>query len=161
MTSDMRSRPGASRIAGMAHHGTSSIEIDASAQELMDIASDVEAYPDWLPDVKAVEVHARDGEGRPTSATMTVDVTIKEVTYTLEYEYDGVDRMAWTSRPGGDVKHIEGSYDFQVNDDGGTTATYDLAIDPGFPVPGFLLKRAAKHITSAALDGLKARAEEG
>jgi hypothetical protein len=58
------------------------------------------------------------------------------------------------------VKSIEGSYLFEINDAGGTTVTYDLAIDPGFPVPGFLLKRAAKHITSAALDGLKARAEE-
>ncbi len=144
----------------MAHHGTSSIDIDASADELMAIVSDVEAYPDWLTDIKQIEVLDTDAEGRPTAATMTVDVTLKEVTYTLDYEYDGVERMSWTSRPGGDVKSIEGSYDFQVNDDGGTTATYDLAIDPGFPVPGFLLKRAAKHITSAALDGLKARAEE-
>ncbi len=145
----------------MAHHGTSSIDIDATAEDLMGIVTDLEAYPDWLPDVKRVEVHGTDPEGRPTAATMTVDVTIKEVTYTLDYEYDGVDRMSWTSRPGGDVKLIEGSYEFGINDDGGTAVTYDLAIDPGFPVPGFLLKRAAKHITSAALDGLKARAEEG
>ena len=84
-----------------------------------------------------------------------------KITYTLDYEYDGVERMAWTSRPGGDVKHIEGSYEFEINDEGGTTVTYDLAIDPGFPVPGFALKRAARHITAAALDGLKARAEDG
>jgi ribosome-associated toxin RatA of RatAB toxin-antitoxin module len=126
----------------------------------MAIAADLEAYPDWLPDVKRVEVLGHDDEGRPTASEMTVDVTIKEVTYTLDYEYDGVERMSWTSRPGGDVKSIEGSYLFEINDAGGTTVTYDLAIDPGFPVPGFLLKRAAKHITSAALDGLKARAEE-
>jgi ribosome-associated toxin RatA of RatAB toxin-antitoxin module len=144
----------------MAHHGTSTIDVDATAEELMAIAADLEAYPDWLPDVKRVEVLGHDDEGRPTASEMTVDVTIKEVTYTLDYEYDGVERMSWTSRPGGDVKSIEGSYLFEINDAGGTTVTYDLAIDPGFPVPGFLLKRAAKHITSAALDGLKARAEE-
>lgn len=145
----------------MAHHGTSTIDIDASGHELMSIVSDLEAYPDWLPDVKSVEVPDRDADGRPLAATMTVDVTIREVTYTLDYEYDGLDRVAWTSRPGGDVRLIEGSYSFEMNDAGGTTVTYDLAIDPGFPVPGFLLKRALKHITSAALDGLKARAEEG
>jgi ribosome-associated toxin RatA of RatAB toxin-antitoxin module len=144
----------------MAHHGTSQIDVDATAEDLMAIAADLEAYPDWLPDVKRVEVLGHDDEGRPTASEMTVDVTIKEVTYTLDYEYDGVERMSWTSRPGGDVKSIEGSYLFEINDAGGTTVTYDLAIDPGFPVPGFLLKRAAKHITSAALDGLKARAEE-
>lgn len=145
----------------MAHHGTSSIDVDATQSELMAIVTDIEAYPDWLPDVKQVDVLERDAEGRPTASTMTVDVTIREVTYTLDYEYDGDERMAWTSRPGGDVKSIEGSYTFEINDDGGTTVVYELAIDPGFPVPGFLLKRAAKHITAAALDGLKARAEEG
>lgn len=145
----------------MAHHGTSSIDVDATQAELMAIVTDLEAYPDWLPDVKHVEVLGHDAEGRPTASTMTVDVTIREVTYTLDYEYDGDERMSWTSRPGGDVKSIEGSYTFEINDAGGTTVVYDLAIDPGFPVPGFLLKRAAKQITGAALDGLKARAEEG
>jgi ribosome-associated toxin RatA of RatAB toxin-antitoxin module len=145
----------------MAHHGTSSIDVDATQQELMAIVCDLEAYPDWLPDVKVVDIHETDKQGRPLSSTMTVDVTIREVTYTLDYEYDGDDRMAWASRPGGDVKSIEGSYTFEINDAGGTTVTYDLAIDPGFPVPGFLLKRAARHITASALDGLKARAEEG
>lgn len=143
----------------MSHHGTSSIDIDASAAELMAIVSDVESYPEWLKDVKAVEVLGTDEQGRPTASRMTVDVTIKEVTYELDYAYDGDERMEWTSRPGGDVKSIEGSYQFELNDEGGTTVTYDLAIDPGFRVPGFMLKKAAKHITSVALEGLKARAE--
>lgn len=144
----------------MAHSASSSIDIDATAEEIMAIVSDVEAYPDWLSDIKRVDVLETDDEGRPLAAEMTVDVSIREVTYVLEYEYDGVERMAWTSRPGGDVRHIEGSYTLLINEEGGTTVTYDLTIDPGFPVPGFLLKRAAKHITTVALDGLKARAEE-
>ena len=145
----------------MAHHGTSSIDVDATAEELFAIVADIEAYPEWLPDVKSVEVLERDADGRPLASTMTVDVTIREVTYTLDYEYHGVEKMSWQSRPGGDVKSIEGSYTFEISDDGATTVTYDLSIDPGFPVPGFLLKRAAKHITAAALGGLKQRAEAG
>ena len=84
----------------MAHHGTSQIDVDATAEELMAIVADIDSYPDWLPDVKHVEVLDRDADGRPTASTMTVDVTIKEVTYTLDYEYVGVERMSWTSRPG-------------------------------------------------------------
>lgn len=144
----------------MAHHGTSSIDVDATAEELMAIVTDLESYPEWLTDVKSVKVLERDPTGRPTASEMRVDVRIKEVSYVLDYVYEGVERMAWTSRPGGDVKSIEGSYTFEISDDGGTTVTYDLAIDPGFPMPGFMLKRAAKHITGLALDGLKARAEE-
>jgi ribosome-associated toxin RatA of RatAB toxin-antitoxin module len=145
----------------MAHHGTSTIDVEASAEELFAIVTDVEAFPEWLTDIKEVEVLGHDDDGFPTASTMRVDVTIKEVTYTLDYEYEYPVRVAWTSRPGGDVKSIEGSYEFEEDEDGTTTVTYSLAMDPGFPVPGFLLKRAAKHITAQALSGLKARAEEG
>lgn len=145
----------------MAHHGTSTIDVDATAEELFDIVTDLERFPEWLTDVKEVEVLGEDGDGRPAASRMRVDVTIKEVEYVLDYEYDYPNQVSWTSRPGGDVKSIEGSYTFEINDDGGTTVTYELAIDPGFPVPGFLLKRAAKHITAAALGGLKQRAEAG
>jgi ribosome-associated toxin RatA of RatAB toxin-antitoxin module len=143
----------------MAHHGTSTIDVDASAETLFAIVTDLESYPEWLTDVKEVEILGHDADGLPTASTMRVDVTIKEVTYTLDYADDAPHRGAWTSRPGGDVKLIEGSYEFAVNEDGGTTVTYSLAMDPGFPVPGFLLKRAAKHVTAQALTGLKSRAE--
>ena len=36
----------------MAHHGTSQIDVDATAEELMAIVADIDSYPDWLPDVK-------------------------------------------------------------------------------------------------------------
>ncbi|MCW2956595.1 MAG: hypothetical protein JWO69_1464 [Thermoleophilia bacterium] len=143
----------------MAHHGTSTIDVDASAEELFEIVTDLDSFPEWLTDVKDVTVLGYDDDGFPTSSVMRVDVSIKEVTYTLDYEYSYPTRVAWKSRPGGDVKLIQGSYDFEVNDAGGTTITYELAIDPGFPVPGFLLKRAARHITGQALTGLKERAE--
>lgn len=145
----------------MAHHGTSTIDVDATAEELFEIVTDLERFPEWLTDVKDVEVLGHDADGRPTASTMRVDVTIKEVSYTLDYEYDYPHSVSWRSRPGGDVKLIEGSYTFEINDEGGTTVVYDLSIDPGFPVPGFMLKRAAKHITKAALGGLKQRAEAG
>lgn len=145
----------------MAHHGTSSIDIDASQERIFEIISDLDAYPEWLLDIKEVDVIERDGDGRAMASTMKVDVTIRTVTYTLEYDWNEPNNVSWNSRPGGDVKNIEGSYDLEMNDDGSTSVRYDLTIDPGFPVPGFMLKKALRHITAAALDGLKRRAEEG
>lgn len=145
----------------MTHQGSSSIDIDATASEIFAIVADLEAYPDWLEDVTEVEVLERDDEGRVAAARMVVDVAIRgAVSYTLDYDYITDERMSWMSRPGGDVKHIEGSYSFDINDDGGTTVTYELTIDPGFPIPGFMIKKATRHITAVALDGLKQRAEE-
>lgn len=144
----------------MAHHGKSTIDVDATAEELFAIVADLEHYPEWLTDVRRVEVLETDEAGYPVASEMVVDVKIREVRYVLEYDWEHPDRVSWTSRPGGDVKLIEGSYTFAINDDGTTRVVYELAIDPGFPVPGFMVKRAATHITSQALDGLKARAEE-
>lgn len=143
----------------MAYSGTSEIDVDASQEELFDIVTDLDAFPEWLKDIREVEVLGRDKAGLPTASRMRVDVSIREVEYVLEYTYDAPNRVAWTTRAGGDVKSIVGSYTFEVNDDGTTRVIYELEMDPGFPVPGFLLKRATKHITSAALTGLKARAE--
>ncbi|MCW2950003.1 MAG: hypothetical protein JWN41_1016 [Thermoleophilia bacterium] len=143
----------------MAYSGTSTIDIDASIEELFEIVTDVDAFPEWLTDIREVNVLETDAEGRPAAAWMKVDVTIREVEYVLEYEYEAPHRVSWRTRPGGDVKSIIGSYTFEVSDDGGTTAIYEVEMDPGFPVPGFLLKRASKHITAAALQGLKRRAE--
>jgi ribosome-associated toxin RatA of RatAB toxin-antitoxin module len=144
----------------MAHQGISTIDIDATAEELFAIVTDYEAYPEWLSDVKRVEVLDTDGDGLALATTMRVDVTIREVEYTLDYTYEYPKSVSWKSRDGGDLKHIEGSYTFEINEDGGTTVTYSLEIDPGFPVPGFMLKRAAKHITGQALGGLRDRAED-
>lgn len=145
----------------MAESHSSSIDVDASAEELFDIVVDLEAYPDWVQGVKAVEVHEEDGDGRPRRASMTVDAMIREVNYTLNYELEYPDVVSWTAEPGKDLKQIDGSYRFEVNDEGGTTVHYELTIDPNFRIPGFMLKQAQKAIMSSALHGLKSRAEEG
>ena len=40
-----------------------------------------------------------------------------------------------------------------------TEVTYEMAIDPGFPVPGFLKRQAEKQIVKGALEDLKKRVE--
>jgi ribosome-associated toxin RatA of RatAB toxin-antitoxin module len=143
----------------MAESGTASIEIDASIEELFEIVTDVESYPEWVKGVQEIEVLERDGDGRPLLVRQRVDASIKVLTYVLRYEYDSPERVSWESEPGGDVKHVAGAYSFEMNDDGGTEVTYELTLDPGFPAPGFMVRKAAKSIMHTALDGLKARAE--
>jgi ribosome-associated toxin RatA of RatAB toxin-antitoxin module len=143
----------------MPESGSASIDIDASGDEIFDIVVDLEAYPEWVQGMKAIEIHERTKDGLPKRVTQTIDAGIKTVTYTLTYDYEGREVIRWTSEPGGDVKLIEGSYTFDMNDDGSTNVSYELTIDPGFPVPGFMIRKATKTIIGTALDGLKARAE--
>lgn len=150
---------GIGTLPGMAITSTQSIEIQASPAELFAIITDLEAYPDWLEGMETVEILEEDAEGFPHRATMTVDVKLRTVTYVLAYEYDYPTEVRWTSEPGGDVKHIDGSYALEELDDGMTRVTYELTLDPGFPVPGFMLKQAQKSIMTQALRGLKAQAD--
>jgi uncharacterized membrane protein len=134
------------------------IDIEASVDDIFEIATDLEAYPDWNTNIKKVEVKETDDEGRPVTAWFEVDAKIKVVTYTLAYDYsDAPNGFSW-ELVDGDVKDLAGSYLFDEFDDV-TEVTYEMRIDPGFPVPGFLRRQAEKQIVRGALDDLKKRVE--
>jgi ribosome-associated toxin RatA of RatAB toxin-antitoxin module len=135
-----------------------SIDVKASAQELFEVATDFANYPEWNPNIKDTEVKATDAEGRPTEVWFKVDAKIKVVSYTLAYDYSGAPESFSWDLVDGDVKALTGSYTFDEFDDV-TEVRYEMAIDPGFPVPGFLKKQAEKQIARAALEDLKKRVE--
>lgn len=140
----------------MADTGEASIEINADADEIIDVVTDIEAYPDWMPAFKEARVVERDDEGRPHLAEFVVDARIKTVHYTLEYDYPE-NGIAWENIEG-DVKQIKGSYTFESSGDK-TKVTYAYEIDAGFAVPGFLRRQGVKMMVSGALNDLKRRAE--
>lgn len=136
------------------------IEVSADPQRVYDVAIDLEAYPDWADGVRSAEVTEQDDEGRPTVADFTVDAMIKEISYTLEYVYDDDHGgFTWSARPNDDIALLEGSYEFNPLDDGGTEVVYALRVEPSFKVPGFLRRQAEKRIVGPALRGLKQQAE--
>ena len=67
--------------------------------------------------------------------------------------------FSWSAEPGDDITAMDGSYQFNELDDGGTEVLYALRVDPAFSLPGFLRRQAEKQIVSSALRGLKRRAE--
>lgn len=140
----------------MAESGTASIEIEAQPDEILGVVTDIESYPDWMPAFKEARILETDDQGRPASAEFVVDARIRTLHYTLEYDY-GENRISW-KKSDGDVKEIKGSYTFEPADSV-TTVTYEYEIDPGFPVPGFLVKQGVKMMVSSALNDLKQRAE--
>jgi len=145
----------------MAMEGTvQRIEVSAPAQAVYEVALDLEAYPEWAAGVRSVEVTGEDDYGRPTTADFVVDGMIKEISYTLEYDFDHDDGFSWKAIPNDDIKALEGKYEFNDLDDGGTEVVYALRVDPAFSVPGFLRRQAEKQIVGTALRGLKKRTEE-
>jgi uncharacterized membrane protein len=142
----------------MADSVSDTIDVKATTDELFTVATEFEAYPEWNANIKKVEVRERDGDGRGRLVWYEVDAKIKKLTYTLEYDYsDAPDAFSW-ELVDGDVKELRGSYRFDEFDDV-TEVQYEMAIDPGFKVPGMLKRQAEKQIVKSALADLKKRVE--
>jgi ribosome-associated toxin RatA of RatAB toxin-antitoxin module len=145
----------------MAVEGTvQRVEVSAEPQHVYDVALDLEAYPEWAGGVKSVSIAEEDEHGRPAKVDFVVDAMIKEISYTLEYDYDYDNGFAWSAIANEDIKSLEGRYEFNDLEGGGTEVVYALKVDPEFSVPGFLRRQAEKQIVGTALRGLKKRAEE-
>lgn len=139
---------------------SSQIEIEAPADEILEVLLDFEAYPQWAKAVKTASVRASDTDGRPLEVEFEVTPgPLPKMRYVLRYSYldDGI---SWDYVEG-DMRDVRGSYRLDEMD-GTTRVVYDLAIDPGkIPLPGFVKARAAREITRVALNELKRRVELG
>jgi ribosome-associated toxin RatA of RatAB toxin-antitoxin module len=136
----------------------SEIEISASPDQVMDTLLDMESYPEWAKGVRSARILDTDDVGRPL--TVEFEVTpgpLPKMRYVLRYAYEPM-RLSWDYVEG-DMRDLHGSYTLDP-DDGRTSVTYELAIDPGsIPLPGFVKARAAREITKVALKELKRRVE--
>jgi uncharacterized membrane protein len=68
-------------------------------------------------------------------------------------------KIAWVA-VAGSVKELIGSYEFERVGDSQTRIRYQLAIDPGFPLPGMVKQASAKLIVSTALNELRKHTEK-
>jgi len=142
----------------MADSVSDNIDVEATAQEVFEVATDFAAYPEWNANIKHVEIKETDDEGRATKVFYEVDAKVKKVTYTLAYDYaEAPGRFSWDLLDG-DVKELSGSYEFDEFDDV-TEVRYETRIDPGFPIPGFLKRQGERQIVKGALADLKKRVE--
>lgn len=144
----------------MAESVKDSIDIEASVEEIFEVATDFEAYPEWNANIKNVKVEETDEEGRATKVWYEVDAKVKVVKYTLAYDYSGAPETFTWDLLEGDVKELSGSYKFDEFGDV-TDVSYETRIDPGFKIPSMLKRQAEKLIVRGALQDLKKRVESG
>jgi len=145
----------------MAEGTFSTLEIDATAEELYDVAADVASYPEWASGVKEVEVLATDGEGRVDRARFVLEGFVKEIEYVLKYTHDRPNVLSWVAEESDDLEMLEGSYQFDPADEGATEVVYSLSVQPNFIIPGFIKRQAEKQIVTTALRGLRKRVAQG
>lgn len=135
--------------------------IAASADDILAVLQDIEAYPTWASDLKEATVLSRDGDGQVAMARFRAAGFGYSTQYTLAYDHSQPGRLAWRQVSGDVTRKLDGHYDLVDNGDGTTDVAYELEVELIIPVPGFVKRRTAHKITHTALPALKARVEAG
>ena len=142
----------------MADQASSTITIDAPADQVLAVISDIGAYPQWTGQIKSAEVLDTDPDGRPRQARFVMDAGVLKDEYVLEYDWKD-SGVHWHLVGKSSVQKSQvGSY--ELSDKGGKTeVTYKLAVDISMPMMGMFKRKAEKMIMDSALKELKKRVE--
>ncbi|MCK4177330.1 SRPBCC family protein [Aciditerrimonas ferrireducens] len=136
----------------MAEQAVQRMVVSADPEACFAVVADVERYPEWVADVKAVQVESRDEEGRPAVVAFRAAAFGRSTSYRLRYD-------SWSQLDGDLTSRMDGSYTFRPLPEGGTEVTYSLEVALRVPLPGFIKRRAQSRIVHAALAELKSRVE--
>jgi uncharacterized membrane protein len=143
----------------MSSVSTSTVSINASADEVRAVLFDVASYPSWSTSFKSVTVLASDGQGRPTQVSMSVDAGALKDKPTLNYDWAAYpDRLDFSLEDADLLTQMSGSYIVKDNGDE-TEVTFELTVALSMPVPDIMRTKAEKSTIDLALKQLKEKLE--
>jgi ribosome-associated toxin RatA of RatAB toxin-antitoxin module len=109
--------------------GTASVEIEAPIGAVYAAAADVEASPRWQPEIKVADCLERDADGNQVLVHMETDAKVRRLGSDIRFRYE-TNRIAWQQQDG-DLKSVEGSWEFEELGAERTRVTYWLEVDLG------------------------------
>ena len=131
------------------------VVIDATPDEILDVLFDLESLPKWSSAHREVEVLERDADGHPTKSRQVVKVVGVSDEQVLDYTVHD-DGVSWKLVSAKAQKGQHARY--TLTPEGNSTRVhFELTVDLGVPVPGFLIKKGAKGLMETATDGLRKR----
>lgn len=142
----------------MAEQTTSSITIDATPAQVMEVIADFPSYPEWAQGMKKAEVVEEGPGGRANHVHFELEAAPIKDSYTLGYDWQGDSAVRWSLVEGKVLKAMQGAYELRPSGTG-TEVTYRLSVELSIPMIGLLRRKAEKVIIDTALKGLKKRVE--
>jgi len=136
------------------------VEIDAPATAIWDVLKACEISPEYVPNVQScTKLEELDG-GR---ATLFKQV-IKPIFFIPSFEH--VFRLDYTpytridvNNVSGPIAYLHGSWWLVPRDDGRILLVYELSLDPGMPIPRFMVRATLKRDLPKVLAAVRERAE--
>jgi ribosome-associated toxin RatA of RatAB toxin-antitoxin module len=139
---------------------STSFETFVSPDELRAVVLAVENYPQFLPEVKRVEVRERSDS--VLVATFFVEVKLPgteiKTEYTVRYAL-GQDEISWTLVSSPTLTKNEGKWRFEETADGETKAYYEAELVTSLPIAPELQKMFADQELPRMMQRFRDRAE--
>ena len=135
-------------------------EVDAPATAIWDVLKACEIAPEYVPNVVSCKKLEELDGGR---ADLFVQ-TIKPIFFMPTFEH--VFRLDYTpykrvdvNRVSGPIAHMQGSWWLLPQDNGRILLVYELALDPGMPIPRFMVRATLKRDLPKVVSAVRERAE--
>ena len=135
-------------------------EVDAPATAIWDVLKACEIAPEYVPNVQSCRrLEELDG-GRAELFVQTVKPVFFLPTFEHEFrlDYTPYSRID-VNRVSGPIAHMQGTWWLLPEDNGRILLVYELALDPGMPIPRFLVRATLKRDLPKVLAAVRARAE--
>lgn len=132
---------------------TTTVVVDAPLAAVLATLRDVETQPDWVPEIKEVEVLSRNDDGTVLTSRVAASSPLGTDRYTLAYEH-APRGMTWHLLEGRLQTGQDAVYVLSPRGEGSTEVTLTLTISHNLPLPGFLRSRTIKGLASNNTGGL-------
>ncbi len=132
-----------------------SIVVKTPRENLFEVITDFERYPEFLPEIKEVTILSARGSSYEVEFQVEF---VRRFTYTLALKGEPPERLRWTMISG-DFKKNDGGWLLKARSDYETEAIYDIDLDIGFRVPATITKKITEFSLPATLKRFKERAE--
>lgn len=134
------------------------VAVSASAPQVMAVVSDVEAYPEWNPEMRSARVITRNTDRLPAQVAFDLDAGPLKGEYVLEYTWHA-SGSTWRLVQGPGLTALDGSYTVTAVGPAESEVTYSLNAELSLPVLAVFKRKAEQRLAERAVHGLKARVE--
>jgi hypothetical protein len=150
----------AARTEHLTVHINVAIRVDAPPQAIWDVLIACRLAPEYVPNVQSCRSIEKLDGGRAELFVQTVKPAFFLPTFehVFRLDYEPYTRIG-VHRVSGPLESMDGAWWLLPQADGTVLVLYELAIDPGIPVPRFFVRATMKRDIPKILTAVRNRAE--
>jgi coenzyme Q-binding protein COQ10 len=133
------------------------VELNVPREALFHAITDYEAYPEFLPEVVKAKILSR--TEKKARVQFEIEV-VKVFNYTLEFEVVSDTQIRWKLEESNFFKENRGIWHIKASGPKTTKVNYELEVEFGFLVPGWIAKKLTEVSLPKMFDNFAGQAKK-